>query len=416
MFYRFKSTQSFSHLTGCVTAHLVTYIRSAFGDKFFKSVRITSEAPFFERKNWLRSVAKKPRPLLVIDPKFDVADESEFLPNSEWDGFVANDPEDRRLNLTNNLVPILLAKDGKYMVFGKLGRYKMSFNVTFAFDSDVQTIQSQEHIRQNIRHKITNVLDRYLEYNIPSNFINAAAFIEGMDSNTVQFMDLLNSYSKNPITHRVRSGSGNKEFFVMEKTNLHVLFTALPSYAGPEKKGKVVTSSTFTENVEIEFSAISAYYFETDVDLNSINMADSNLGNTAVSPVVSYSFPLLQLKEPTENYDTELYRKILEITIQFDTADVDSLDISKYIKGQIGDIYAYHKERGLIMDFLKCRCMEDYTPLGEDRLSFDASTLVVSVTNTDAFRVYRFTAYANFKYINKLEQSLHSLSDYQNLP
>lgn len=412
--YRFKSPQSFSHMVGCITALLIDYVKAPFGDNFFKTIRVTTEVPYHERSTFLRSVGKKERPMLVIEPKFDISEDTKFMPNSEFDSLVGNDYIDGMYNMLNIGEPIIVDKDNKYMLFGSGARYKISFNLIFLFDSEIQQMQVQEHMRLNIRHQYHNVVERFIEQNIPQNFMEAIALTEGLDINSDEFIQLMNTYSEIPITHRIRPGSQNKEFFIMTPRELDILFTSLPNSNGPERKGKVISSASFTETVEIEFAAKSSYFLRTNKDVTKeLDMTNGAiLSETTIKPTVT--IPIAKLLNPLPDSE-DGYKKAIQLNVQFENKDTDELELMNYIPKEVQRIYDYHKKQNISINFMKVKMNENDVRLDNLRFSFDAETMILTLNKPDAYKGYLVGLYVDYNYINKLKTSIISYDDYQDI-
>jgi hypothetical protein len=412
--HRFKSVTSFSHLLGCVTALIVDYIRSAYGDNFFKTIRCTSEVPFSERRNFLKLVLQKPRPAMIIDCKYDIGEDAKFLPMSEFYGEIPNEPTGNLWIGANNGTPLITDPQRKYQLLTKGHRYKLSYSIKFLFDSDVQRMQSQEFIRQNIRHGVPILVQRFIENNIPNHFMQAIASIEGMDINSQEFISFLNTVSEEPITYRIRPGSGNKEFFCLSPVQMDVLFTSPPSNDGAERKGNIITSASFTEEIDIEFPAYSTYFLRTNVDITKrIDMSQTTiLHETTMKSVARFTVAEL----PTFNDYENGWKKVIQLAVQADAGnETNKLCLDQHINGEIRRIVNYYRKQSLGIDFLRAAVAEGSKRIDGSRFSFDPNTLTVSVENMDPFKIYHIAIYADNKFINDFKQSVFAYDQYQEI-
>jgi hypothetical protein len=100
----------------------------------------------------------------------------------------------------------------------------MKFDLKFIFDTDSQRMQAQEYMRQSIRHRAPIQLHTYLENVIPTNYMKSIAEMNGFDYKSDEFLSFINHLSEVPITRRLRTGSGNIEFFAMVKTPFDLKF------------------------------------------------------------------------------------------------------------------------------------------------------------------------------------------------
>ena len=412
--FKFKSCVSFAHLVGCVTALMIDYLKAPFPDTFIKTMRTTTEVAYNERMLWFREVGARQKPMLIIDPKFDPSEDTKFLPSSADDIYIQNDSDDKSWNSIMIGKPMISDEKNRFQLYNKIAKYKISFTATFIFDSPVQTMQAQEHIRQNIRHQTVSTLNRFVENNIPSQFMEAMALMLDLPINSDEFITELNRISDTPITHRIRTGNGNKEFFSLTPTTLHTLFTSLPTNNGVERKGKLVTGASFTENIEVELSAVCAYYLRTNKNVGEqIDMSESAiLAQTTFVPVstnMAFEYPVFN------DYEDGL-KKVLQLNVQFDTAAVDMVNIDEYINGEIRRVYEYQNTQKIANTFLVCKVAEGSKRLDSARLKFDSTTCEVSVSNSDAYKNYIVAIYCDYEYVNILKKSIIAFDEFQELP
>lgn len=410
--YRFKSIVSFSHLFGCITTLGVNFIRDAFSRDFFKTIKITTEVPFEERRKFGQSLISKPTPMLIVNPKVDLADDTDWLSNSELDYMAPNDTSGPKFFPVQNAIELINDNTQKYQLLTTRRRYKITYDMIFKFNSEMQKMQAFEFIRQNIRHNSPMVIERHIEVNIPEQFMKAIAYIEQIDINSDDFLLRLNQQSNIPITHRIRPGSGNREFFVLMPATLHLKFTSLPSDNGNDRKGNLITSSSFGENLVVEFTSLSTFYLKTPIEIPAtIPMDDRQLlYTTTIKPVDSTKAELDMILEESytfANYKLA-FKKAAQLKAQFDSDD-DALDLTPYLKGLFKRAYDYHKTHKIPITFVEILVTEGVTLIAPERFLFDPETLLIRINNVDKFNTYTIGVYIDQVYVNDLIQSLYSL-------
>ena len=402
----FKTIISYSHIMGSVTSILVDYIRSAFNEKYFKTIWNTLEVPYSQRSKSFRDIMNKPKPSIVIDPRFDPSDESRFRPQSEFDSWIANDPTDsyRIYSLDSQC----LMAYNNFAFYYKPRRYKMSFSVHFAFDSDVQRIQCQEYIRQTIRHRSPIVGNRYIENILPDAYMQAIANINNLDYKSQEFLDYINRLSEVPITRRIRTGSGNIEFFAMQKTPIEILFTEGPSSNGPVTKNNITVSSSFSEDVTVEFVAYSLLMLKTSTKLGQPLYDDmtsySNESQLKGSTTVGVD-KLFTVEVPITEYLHNNCQRLQELTIQADEAGDDSVDLFNMCRSPyLAEFLHYYKTNGLTMDFIHVTVHEGVNMLDGARYSLNKKNLVLTIKDMDPYQTYKVNVYIDQTKLNEIKQ------------
>jgi hypothetical protein len=406
----YRSITSYGHIMGSVTSIVVDYIRSAFNNNYIKAVWNTLEVPYSQRMNGFRDFMNKPKPLMTIDPRFDPSSESSFMPQSEFDYEIVNDTKDDTwIGLYNSMV---ISYWDNYMLCVKPRRYKMDFTVNFIFDSDTQRIQAQEYIRQNIRHKYTNTVKRYIENNIPFSFMKTIADINNIDYKSDEFMRLVNVSTNIPITKRIRTGSQTMEFFALEKVPVDITFNGAPSSNGPMKKGNIVVSSSFSEDITVEFVAYSLYFLKTNKDMGAVIDPSDTLNQPTTMTGVGID-NLYLIETPIIPKVEDDFLKFKTITVQADKNGDDTLDINEIISNaEISSVIKYYRSQNKTIDFIKIYAYENEHKLDNIRLDFDLSNLTLTIKDMDIYKNYYITIYINRIIIGNLKTELFEWDDF----
>lgn len=398
----YKSIISLSHLLGMISSNVVEYIRSAFDKDYFPTIWNSMEEPFVQRSKSFRDSMSKPRPALYMIPKFDPSDESEFIPQSEFDAEVANDPtSDIKIGIWNSSE---LVRYKNFRLFAKPRRYKISFDLKFIFDSDIQRMQAQEHMRQSIRHKIPIQLHAYLENVIPTNYMRSIADINGYDYKSEEFLEFINRHSSVPITRRLRTGSGTMEFFAMVRSPLDLKFPDAPMAEGPVKKGNLVVNSAFSDSVIVEFVSYSVYFLVMNKKPGEVLYKPQNntINIDKMDPVGVDKF--LAVEKPDTKYMENNCIRIISTSVQPDKNGTDKINLLN--DGVINDnilirsIINRIKEKQDI-DFLHVLVFEGLNELDGGRVKFDRKNLDLEIKDMDMYTVYNIYIYLDKNKVNK---------------
>lgn len=409
----FKTIISYSHIMGSVTSLLVDYIRSAYSDDYFATIWNTLEVPYSQRSKAFRDIMSKPRPTMIIDPRFDPSDEARFVPQSEFDSWIANDPMDAYK--INSLDSALLVGYKNFGLFYKPRRYKMTFNIHFSFDSDVQRIQCQEYMRQSIRHKSPIIGHRYIENILPDDYMIMIAELNGFDYRSDKYLDFLNEFTTTPITRRIRTGSGNIEFFALQKTPIEMMFIEGPSSNGPITKGNITVSSSFSEEVTVEFVAYSLLYLKTSVHKGEPiyktkpvkpESDDAEIQETGdVINVASEKFNVVDLPRPPFLDDGCV--KLQQVTLQADKAGDDTVNLFEIMRNpEIVEMLNYYRTNHLKMDFIHVLVYEEINLLNEVRYKLDATNLNLTITDMDVYKPYYVVIYLDKTKMGDIKQPI----------
>lgn len=405
----FKEIVSFSHIIGSISAFVTEYIKSAFNEEFVKTTWNTMEELFSQRAHRFKEILAKPRPIMTIDPKFDPVDDSQFIPQSEFDSYVTNDPESNIWIGVRHSDPLIIGEN--FQVYHRLRRMKMDFNINFIFDSDIQRVQAQQYIRMAIRHRVPIMIYRYIENNIPDNFMDAISNMVGMKKDSEEFLNYLNERSRTPITRRLRTGSQTMEFFSMQYTPLDIRFNDLPTTNGPIKRGNIIVSSSFSESVTVEFTMDAMYFLKTNRDIGRELSAKRPHPET-ISPVgqvadaAVYEHDVLNYKPyiPDEEHD---FVKVTTVTVQADKNGTDTINLFNFLNsGEIGNLIYMYKEAKQPIDFFHVAVLETpSTRIGGERMKFDQETMDLTIKNMDINKSYYISIYIDKHKIHKFEMT-----------
>lgn len=400
----YKEIISFSHLLGMISSNVVEYIRSAFPENYFKTIWNSMEEPFVQRSKSFKDSMNKPRPALYMVPSFDPSEDSEFVPQSEFDEYISNHPLDQaKIGIWNSQK---LIEYRNFMLYCKPRRYRMKFDLKFIFDTDTQRMQAQEYMRQSIRHRAPIQLHTYLENVIPTNYMKSIADMNGFDYKSDEFLTFINQLSNVPITRRLRTGSGNIEFFAMVKTPFDLRFPEPPNAEGPVTKGNITVNSSFSDYVNVEFVAYSVYFLVTNkqpgesIEYKDKTNTDNNDGSLDMVGIDK----LFLTELPDIYYIENGCVMFTSVTIQAEKTGTDTLNL--YDSGLISDVSIieminYYRDNNRDIDFIHPIVFEGVDRLDGARVKFNRNTLDLTISDMDTYVTYSIYLYLDKNKVNK---------------
>jgi hypothetical protein len=396
-----KAPISFSHTLGGVTNIVIDYIKSAFPENYFKCVRVTTETPFNERADFKRNLVENPRPMLIIDPKFDINDDvSTTMPN-EYDCMIPIDPQAKEFFAP----PFMQYRDigdisKGYYITKTHNKYKMTFDIVIYVDSQNKQYDVINYMKRNIRHRSKFPLRRYIENVIPSSFMHAIAGIEDLDVNTPEFQDTINKKSHNPVCCKVRPGGRYKDFFELTETPMVFEFTTLPTPDSVDSHNSLRTTARVGDSLTVEFVSPDMYYLVTRDDV-PVQPVDSEILGDA-----KYSFYINVMGNPFKEYEGTS-KLDFKATCSFDGSS-DTLQFGQFLSIETIRLVDYFNTNNISVDFITAMIYRN----GDTRLSdleFNINTNKCELNLNEVPNIkdaYIIGIYVDYMKMNKLKYLL----------
>ena len=244
------------------------------------------------------------------------------------------------------------------------------------------------------------------------------AEINGFDYKSDIFLKYINQFSINPITRRLRTGSGNNEFFVMLRTPIDIKLPDAPVTEGPTRKGNLVVSSAFSDFLTIEFVSYAVYFLVTSKDIgNSIIPDTTNTESDGSIDMIGIN-DLYLTEVPDTNYLEHGCIKIKSFTVQADTNGDDSVNLIndgilmdarllKYIKNC--------QKNKKDIDFIHTIVYENCEKLDAARFSLNKKDLTLTIKGMITSLAYNIYIYLDLNKVNKEIQDIFTPDDYEKI-
>lgn len=411
------ASTSTAHTYGNVTCFMVEYLKNLVPG-YFKTVHVTSTMSYRELSrinlNNHPNLLKKKKPILIIRPRVELDTDDIFLGGTYLTTRLMDVYMERDFT---NLQPFFQDDSSGLSIKFLLNRLKIVYDVTIICGSQMEQINIANFLKNKVRMNRPFPVETYLESQIPKTMLDMygqVADIPIYDENksVSEFLKHINGKSRYPITYKMKTSTGNDEFFRYYPANLLLSINGLSIDEG-SKKGQVFDSFTTTFSVPVEFNTAGLYYLfhenetvhieiKKQTEKDFVEMADK----VAMFPVftIHHLFDL-PLPEGWTLYGTSIFKTDKE----FD--EEDEVDLSVLHNRSMIEFIKHCNKNGLSLDpFIKVYLMKDNNMLEEDvhyTLSSDTTLLTLKTCNPASS--YRVIIHANTLYINNLMKEIHNL-------
>jgi len=399
----YKETSSFSHVLGNITALIEDYITKMMPNDYFKQVRATTEVAFRDIKDFKKNLIVAEKPYMIIDPKLLLSEESDALPQLNWDRFNPTDHTDMpSLYMMNHEFFIKNADNttNKFMLGYTLNRYKFQFDINILVNTQMQRLSLMNYLKSNFRFRHLFPIDRYTETLIPNSYIQYIADAWGMAITSNDFIQRLNRESPYTILRLHRPATNKTEFFILLMSKLQL---KLPSYPNEDsvRIGRIEKYSQVGFSIEVETNIMNnflllSYDVITTGELTSEYMTRASLND--MNPTIS----------KIRNNMT-LYTKI---TIEFDQPS-EEIDFNRFMGDDTKDVLKYIKDNNLTDPFTALyvyRINVELNNTDTTIISFSSSTLKATFHPPSLEDFYTFAIYFDMNYIAKIKKFIQPVN------
>lgn len=407
--YRAFSTVSAAHTYGNVATIMAHYIKSLFPEGYFKEVYISSRIAYKEfdyRKSTRKEIHKKRKPALIIRPRIILRDDERFL-----DGTIATTRvyDDFKSGELSDLAPFFEDKEKNIYVKYLRNRMSMEFDVIITTKTFMETINTVNYIKNRVRWELPITLDTSLESNVSKNIFRLISKDSGIpmfdeQGSIKRFLDYCNSRSYFPITYKLKTSSGNDEFFRFYDALIDTMFRDLNCSEESSMKDMVDDQSQITFNVRAEFWGVGVYYYFTqNTDLLLYNDLSSITNEKNLVPLYTMKNPVPDIKLP-EGFILSMNSLY---SVEPDTKD-DILDLSVIINSSIMSILEYCDKNSIDKEaYIHFEVTKDSKRLIEGTdFYIDMSKYELHTYNCNESSTYRVFVYFNQLYGNELLKNL----------
>lgn len=411
------ASTSTAHTYGNVTCFIVEYIKNLLPG-YFKTVHVTSTMAYRElakiNLNNHPNFLKKKKPILIIRPRVELDTDDIFLGGTFLTTRLTDEYMERGYT---NLQPFFRDDDTELNIKFLLNRLKISYDVTIICSSQMEQINIANFLKNKVRMNIPFPVETYLESQIPKSMLDVYSQVANIpmydENNSVsEFLKHINGKSMYPITYKMKTSTGNDEFFRYYPANLLISINGLSIDDG-SKKGQVFDSFTTNFNIPVEFNTAGLYYlFHNDetVHIEVVKEVEKTVQDfkdvAAMIPVFTiHNLFNLPLPEGWTLYATSIFKTDKE----FD--EVDEVDLTVLHNKSMIEFIKHCNANGIPLDpFIKVYLMKDNKMLDEGvhyTLSKDTTLLTLKTCNPASS--YRVIIHSNTAYINESMKTIHNL-------
>lgn len=227
-----RTIQRISHIQANVVGAVSDWIVSFFEPNYFKFVRVRTEANFSSFKSLVKSIYKKEKPFLLIDPSaIDHDDESIFHQNM-IDRYNLIDPEHDNVGAKLIYSRTVMRSDKFELVFRR-NRYRFNIDIMIMEQTMDRQLNTFNMLMMNVRHNSKFLLPRALHHLIPTKYIINIARLHGFDYKSEEFLAFLNGISQFPVLKKVLPNK-QEMFYIEQEMNLQIEVPGIPNKDSPE--------------------------------------------------------------------------------------------------------------------------------------------------------------------------------------
>ena len=411
------ASTSTAHTYGNVTCFIVEYIKNLLPG-YFKTVHVTSTMAYRELSrinlNNHPNLLKKKKPILIIRPRVELDTDDIFLGGT----YLTTRLTDQYMEHGySNLQPFFRDDNTGMNIKFLLNRLKISYDVTIICSTQMEQINIANFLKNKVRMNLPFPVETYLESQIPktmldvySKFANVPMYDE--NNSVSKFLNHINGKSRYPITYKMKTSTGNDEFFRYYPANLLISINGLSIDDG-SKKGQVFDSFTTNFSIPVEFNTAGLYYlFHNDetvhIEINRQQdkiFEDMKESVTMVPVFTIHNLFDLPLPEGWTLYATSIFKTDKE----FD--EIDEVDLTVLHNQSMVEFIKYCNANGIPLEpFIKVYLMMDNKMLTEGvEYTLSEDTTLLTLRKCVPASSYRVIIHSNTAYINELMKTIHNL-------
>lgn len=411
------ASTSTAHTYGNVTCFMVEYIKNLF-PHYFKTVHVTSTMSYKELSkinlNNHSNFLKKKKPILIIRPRVELDTDDIFLGGTLLTNRLTDQYMERDFT---NLQPFFDDDNSGLSIKFLLNRLKITYDVTIICNTQMEQINMANFFKNKIRQNRPFLVSTYLESQIPKTMLDMYGKVAGIpmydeNGSVSDFLKHINGKSRFPITYKMKTSTGNDEFFRYYPANLLISLNGLSIDEG-SKKGQVFDDFMTTFTIPVEFNTAGLYYlFHEDETVHIEITRQKEKDFIDYSERVSM-FPMFTIHElfdlPLPEGWTLYATSIFKTDKEFD--EEDEVDLTILHNKSMIEFIKHCNKNGLPLDpFIKVYLMKDNEML-QDGIDFTVSkdTTLLTLKKCNPASSYRVIIHSNTLYINNLMKEIHSL-------
>lgn len=320
---------SLGHTIGNITSIFFNHILSMYPNNFFKTKYVDttmSSRQFAVNTNNMLDMDKR-KPIIALKPRI-VPERPDFATTSFFNQTYGKNVCDAR-RISSATEHLLVDKDNNISVYMSVNRIKMTVEMTQYYESTLEQFNMFGYM--NSRMQLTHPYREpvVVETQIPNSIIELICRKAKIENTPESICAYFNKYGQSPVIHKLKTSTGNYEYFFLAGINLQIMIDT-PSVNEGDTDGQIVTNFPIVNNIELEFNYTDCFYLMC-FELNSSDeeIADSGnsdiLSETVIIPVMTTD---LNLKLPQFTDDNWAFYKSVELIVE-ETTQVDDTEITR---------------------------------------------------------------------------------------
>lgn len=229
------ASSSASTTYGNIMTFIREYLKKEFPIGYFKDIQLSSEIAYVNvqrrlGRNSIIELSKLEKPYLTISPRIEVPSNGEYLYNIP----LTKNYNNMEYGVSRNtLFHFLTNKEDGYLLAYKLNRDKIQFEITITISTLIQQLDLYKYLVNHLTWERPYVVKTSLESMIPRNIIKQIGILSNIDIDSTKsnqipnILQLMNRYSRYPVTYKMRNGTSLNEFFLYYTAELLIEFDEL---------------------------------------------------------------------------------------------------------------------------------------------------------------------------------------------
>ena len=409
--YTIASSSSSTTYGNIMTVVKESLTRS-FPVNFFRDINISSEIAYTNirrrlGRNTLNEMSKLEKPFMVINPQIQPPNGDTYLydipltKNFDWMEYGIQ---------KNTLFQIFKNPIDYYMLNYKLNRDQIQFEVTITVETLIQQLDLYKYMTNHFVWERPFSVKTSLESMIPREVISyigklSNIDIDNEDNNQIPIMlKMINSYSKYPITYKMRNGTALDEFFLYYNAELLMSFTDL-SIETVNRKGMADDFYQLTFRIAVDFNLPGVYVLTGTKPrpksvVLSLNVDNGN-GTHDLIPLYTinnFYARYSSLRNGFLLYTSSIFQTERDVVTKQDTLNLNVLFEEPYLK-VLKETYVNNIPMSTLIEILLLKD-DDKLKEGTD-WHINWNTLDLTIENADDSATYRVLIYINNSLFNE---------------
>lgn len=400
-----EASSSSSTTYGNIMAFVKERLTQCFPIGFFKDVNMTSEIAYVNvrrrlGRNTLNELKKLERPFMTISPRINVPTGDQYL----YDIPLTKNYDNMEYGIDiNTLFPIIRNLDDNYTFLYKLNRDQIQFEVTITVDTQIQQLDIYKYLVNHFTWERPFTVKSSLEAMIPREIIKNMCILSNIDidntkSNQIPIaLQMLNRWTKYPITYKIRNGTALDEFFMYYNAEILMTYNDLSI--------EDVSRKNFADDFyQIRFNCIAEFNLPGLFLLTGNKKKPKELDiDLLVKEKDGYHdlIPLFTINNFFQRYPSERNGFMYYINTRFQTdcengKNVDYLDISVlFDNDKISTISRYMANFIPIETLIECILLKDGEIVSDNNWFIDWSKFELKISDADNNATYCLIIYIN---------------------